>query len=72
MPPLPGALIMRGMDWEVHYQSGSQQLRVPAANRSAAIAIASILLRDGHEVVKLVSAAGDTIKTEEIRRLCGR
>jgi hypothetical protein len=32
----------------------------------------STLLRDGHDVVKLESAAGETIETDDIKRLCGR
>ena len=60
------------MAWQVHYQSGDQQFRAPAADRSTAIAVACILIRDGHDVVKLESAAGETIETDEIKRLCGR
>jgi hypothetical protein len=60
------------MDWQVHYQRGDQQFRAPAADRSTAIAVACILLRDGHDVVKLESTAGETIKTDDIKRLCGR
>ena len=59
------------MGWQVHYQSGDQQFRVPTVDRSTAIAVACILIRDGHEVVKLESAAGETLETDEIRRLCG-
>jgi hypothetical protein len=60
------------MDWQVHYQSGDEQFRAPAADRSTAIAVACILLRDGHDVMKLDSTAGETIETAEIKRLCGR
>jgi hypothetical protein len=60
------------MGWQVHYQRGDQQFRVPAADRSTAIAVACILLRDGHDVVKLDSTAGETIETDEIKRLCAR
>jgi hypothetical protein len=60
------------MSWHVHYESGGQQFRAPAEDRSTAIAVASILLRDGHEVVKLESSAGETIDSPEIRRLCDR
>jgi len=60
------------MSWDVHYQSGDQQFRAPAADRKTAIAVACILLRDGHDVVKLESTAGETIETHEIRRLCER
>jgi hypothetical protein len=60
------------MGWEVHYLSGDQQFRAPAADRSAATAIACILLRDGNDVIKLESTAGETIGAEEVRRLCGR
>jgi hypothetical protein len=59
------------MGWQVHYQRGDQQVRAPAADRSTAIAIACILIRDGHDVVKLESAAGETLETNEIKRLCG-
>jgi len=60
------------MSWHVHYQSGGQQFRAPAADRIAAVAVACILLRDGHDVVKLESPAGETIEAHEIRRLCDR
>jgi hypothetical protein len=60
------------MAWQVHYQRNDQQFRAPAADRSTAIAVACILLRDGHDVVKLVSTAGETIETDEIKRLCGQ
>jgi len=60
------------MDWQVHYQRGDQQFRAPAANRSTAIAVACILIRDGHDVVKLESTAGETLETDDIKRLCGR
>jgi hypothetical protein len=60
------------MDWQVHYQRGDQQFRAPAADRSTAVAIACILIRDGHDVVKLESTSGETIETDEIKRLCGR
>ena len=60
------------MDWQVHYQSGGQQFRAPAADRSTAIAVACILLRDGHDVVKLDTTTGEMIETDEIKRLCGR
>ena len=60
------------MGWQVHYQRGDQQFQAPVADRSTAIAIACILIRDGHDVVKLESAAGETIETDDIKRLCGR
>jgi hypothetical protein len=60
------------MGWQVHYQRGDQQFRAPAADRSTAVAIACILIRDSHDVVKLESTAGETIETDEIKRLCGR
>jgi hypothetical protein len=60
------------MDWQVHYQHGDQQFRAPAVDRSTAIAVAGILIRDGHDVVKLESTAGETIETDDIKRLCGR
>ena len=59
------------MEWQVHYQSGGEQFRAPAADRRTAIAVACILIRHGHEVVKLESAAGETLETDEIKRLCG-
>ena len=58
------------MDWQVHYRRGDQQFRAPAADRSTALAVACILMRDGHEVIKLESASGETIETREIKRLC--
>jgi hypothetical protein len=57
------------MDWQVHYQSGGQQYRAPAADRSTAIAIACILIRDGHDVVKLESTTGEIIESHDVRRL---
>jgi hypothetical protein len=60
------------MDWQVHYQSGGQEFRAPAADRSTAIAVACILLRDGHDVVRLDTTTGEMIETDEIKRLCGR
>jgi hypothetical protein len=54
----------------VHYQSGGRRFSAPAVDRSTAIAIACILIRDGHEIVTLVSKAGETIEPEEIKRLC--
>ena len=58
------------MDWQVHYRRGDQQFRAPAADRSTAVAVACILMRDGHEVIKLESTSGETIETREIKRLC--
>lgn len=58
------------MDWQVHYRSGDRKFSAPAANRSTAIAIACILIRDGHEIVMLISKVGETIEPEEIKRLC--
>jgi hypothetical protein len=60
------------MEWQVHYRTGGQQFRVTAADRSAAIAIACILIGDGCELVALVSTPGETIERTEIERLCGR
>jgi hypothetical protein len=60
------------MDWQVHYQRGDQEFRARAAERTTAVAIACILIRDGHDVVKLESTSGETIETDEIKRLCGR
>jgi phage/plasmid primase-like uncharacterized protein len=60
------------MDWAVHYRRGDQQFRAPAADRSTAVAVACILIGDGHDVVKLESTSGETIETDEIKRLCGR
>jgi hypothetical protein len=59
------------MGWEVHYLSSDQQFCAPAADRSTAIAIACILLRDGRDVIKLESAAGEMIGAEEFRGLWG-
>jgi hypothetical protein len=58
------------MDWQVHYQRGDQRFSALAADRSTAIAVACILIRDGHEIVTLVSKAGETIEPEVIKRLC--
>jgi hypothetical protein len=60
------------MDWRVHYQSGDREFSAPATDRSTAIAIACILLRDGHDVVKLESTTGETIQTDHLKRLCDR
>jgi hypothetical protein len=60
------------MSWHLHYRNSGQQFRVLAVDRETAIAVACILLRDGHEVVKLESSAGETIETDEVRRLCER
>jgi hypothetical protein len=59
------------MSWHVHYQSDGREFRAPVADRTTAIAVASILVRDGNDVVKIVSSAGETIEKAEIRRLCG-
>ena len=72
MLPLLESRLYRPMGWEVHYQRGDQQFRAPATDRTAAIVVACILLRDGHDVVKLESAAGETIDAGEIRQLCDR
>lgn len=60
------------MGWQVHYRSYGQQFRAPAADRSTAIAVACILIRDGHDVVKVESTAGETLETDEIKRFCER
>jgi hypothetical protein len=60
------------MDWQVHYRRGGEQFRAPAADRSTAVAVACILIRDGHDVVALQSTSGETIETDEIKRLCER
>jgi hypothetical protein len=60
------------MSWHVHYQSGGRQFRAPAADRTTAIAVACILLRDGYDVVRLESPAGETIEPDDIKRLCER
>ena len=60
------------MGWQVHYQRGDQQFLAPVTDCRTAIAVACILLRDGHDVVKLESTAGETIETHEIKRLCER
>ncbi len=59
------------MDWQVHYQRGDQRFRAPAADRTTAIAVACILLRDGHQV-RVESPTGETIEAHEIGRLCDR
>jgi hypothetical protein len=60
------------MSWQVHYRRGDQQFCVLARDLSAAVAIASVLLRDGYDVVKFEAASGETIKLEEIKRLCNQ
>ena len=60
------------MDWLVHYQSGDREFSAPAADRSTAVAIACILLRDGHHVVKLEATTGETIETDHLKQLCDR
>jgi len=60
------------MNWHVHYHKDGQQFRAHAVNRHSAIAVACILIRDGHEVTKLESTTGDTIEGHEIKRLCER
>jgi hypothetical protein len=60
------------MDWRVHYQSDDREFSAPAADRSTAIAIACILLRDGHHVVNLKSGTGETIEADQLKQLCGR
>lgn len=60
------------MNWQVHYRRGDQQFLAPAADRSTAVAVACILIRDGHDVVRLESTSGETIETDEIKRLCDR
>ena len=56
----------------MHYQSGGQEFRAPAADKQTAICVACILLRDGHDVMKVESQTGEMIEPAEIRRLCGR
>lgn len=59
------------MIWQVHYRRDGRQFRATVADRTTALAVASILLRDGHDVVKLESSAGETIEEGDIARLCG-
>jgi len=58
------------MSWQVHYRRGDEQFRAPAADRSTAVAVACILIRDGHDVIKLESISGETIELDDIKRLC--
>jgi hypothetical protein len=58
------------MSWQVHYRRGVKQFRAPTADRSTAVAVACILIRDGHDVIKLESISGETIEPDEIKRLC--
>jgi hypothetical protein len=58
------------MGWQVHYRRGDRQFRADAVDRHSAIAVACILMRDGHEVTKIESIAGDTIDARELNRLC--
>jgi hypothetical protein len=60
------------MGWQVHYQRGEQLFSAPAADRTTAITVACILLRDGHDVVRLESTECDKIDRDEIKRLCER
>jgi hypothetical protein len=61
------------MSWHVHYQRGDERFSAATVDRTAAIAVACILLRDGHDVVRLESpSSGETIEAGEIRRLCDR
>jgi hypothetical protein len=60
------------MAWQVHYRRADQQFHADAVDRHSAIAVACILMRDGHEVTKLESMAGDTIEGHELKRLCER
>ena len=57
------------MNWQVHYQSRGQQFSAPVADRSTAMAIACILIRDGHDVLKVESTTGEAIERDEIYRL---
>ena len=59
------------MNWQVHYQSRGQQFSAPVADRSTAMAIPCILIRDGHDVLKAESTTGEAIEMDEIYRLCG-
>ena len=57
----------------MHYQRGDDRFSAATVDRTAAIAVACILLRDGHDVVRLESpSSGETIEAGEIRRLCDR
>jgi len=58
------------MSWQVHYRRGDEQFRAPAADRSTAVAVACILIRDSHDVIKLESISGETIELDDIKRLC--
>jgi hypothetical protein len=60
------------MGWQVHYQRGDQLFCAPAADRKTAITVACILLRDGHDVVRLESTEREKIERDEIKRLCER
>jgi len=52
---LPGTSLSDPMDWQVHYQSGGREFRAAAADKQTAICVACILLRDGHDVMKVES-----------------
>jgi hypothetical protein len=60
------------MDWQVRYRTGDREFSAPVTDRSTAIAIACILLRDGHHVVKLEATTGETIETDHLKQLCER
>jgi hypothetical protein len=60
------------MSWQVHYRRGDQRFSAPVADRVTAITVACILLRDGHDVVRLESTERERIDRDEIKRLCER
>ena len=56
----------------MRYRTGDREFSAPVTDRSTAIAIACILLRDGHHVVKLEATTGETIETDHLKQLCER
>jgi len=60
-------------DWRGSVRAfGMNKFRAPATDRSTAVATACILIRHGHDVIKLGAISGETIETDEIRRLCDK
>jgi len=61
------------MDWYVHLRNeDGQEVRHPVPTFSQAIATACVFLRDGLDVVKIVSAHGFTFEADVVRDLCNR
>src|SRR5947207_2950820 len=59
------------MDWQVHYHSGDRKFSAPATDRSTAIAIACILIRDGG-AIRSVNRATERLFGYPADELVGR